>query len=91
MLAQAPLGTALDALLPDVLPLGALLAWLPRSASGAAVLPAVPLDDALLGAAPSHEHWRACANGDSGGDGQTTAIPNEKALAGMQMRVSARR
>jgi hypothetical protein len=85
MPAQAALwDAALRALPPDVLPLGALHAWLPRSASGAAVLRAVPLGDALLDAAP-HEDDRACG----GGDGQTLAVPNEKAPTGMQVPVSA--
>lgn len=86
MLAQAALW---DAALDGQLAPGALLAWLSRWGSGAGVLHA-PLDDALLDAAPPHGHDRACKNGDSGGDGPTTAVPNEKALSGMQMPVSAR-
>ena len=88
MLALAALcDAALDALPADVLPLQAVLSWLPRQASDATAPYAMPLGDALLGAQP-HEHGPACANGDSGGDGQIPAGPHETALSGMQVPVS---
>jgi hypothetical protein len=89
MLTQAALWDAeFGVPLSDVVPLGAFLAWLPHSDSGATVLHAPPGD--ALGAVPPHEHDRACANGERGGDGQMQVVPNEKVLSGMQVPESAR-
>ncbi len=91
MLAEpAVWGAPVDAPPAEVLPLGALLARLPRPASGEAMLRAATLDAALLDAGPPHKRGRACANGDSGDDGRIPGVPNEKGLSEMQVPVSTR-